>query len=192
MSALTVNGDLNIMGKFRINGEPLNTGSGSGGETFDNKITGDLQFLENKVMHGTITGWKEDDTHLLKLKSEKIVVDGDLEVVGAGGPVSITTEEQATGEKFLGRDMYVRGWEGNLDESGDTAVGEFFPSGSCRLVSYGGSSYVDEMEMTVPIPNGITEYNFVRDVFTFDRVLVIRVANCQTSATRIWVKYTHD
>jgi hypothetical protein len=50
---------------------------------------------------------------------------------------NITTAEQATGEKFLGRDVYVKGWEGILTGL-DTIVSNFFPTTACRLVSWGG------------------------------------------------------
>jgi hypothetical protein len=185
MTALNVNESLNITGKCKINGEELN----------HNKITGDLEFLENNVLHGTISCLKEDGTHLLKLKSEKIVVDGDLQVGEDAyrGPISITTEEQATGEKFLGRDVYVKGWEGTVSAGTNgalTRVLAFFPSSNCYIVSYGGGSvYGSSGDMNMPFP--FYDNSTWRFFYQSGGDLNI---NCKggnaTIPARIWVKYT--
>jgi hypothetical protein len=194
MSALTVNGDLNIMGKFKINGEPIDT-LGCECESFDNKITGDLEFLENKTKQGSISGLKVDGVSCLKLKSDKILVNGDLEVSGAGGPVSITTDEQPTGEKFLGRDVYIKGWEGQLTgakTNADFIVSNFLPSASCRVLSYGGDVMYDcdyNTSIIIGLWGNLNFYKSGADIY-----FVKGIGGMQEDSPnlRFWVKYTHE
>jgi hypothetical protein len=181
MSSLFVSGSVNISGTYKINGEDIAT------EKFNNKITGDLEFLENKVMHGSISGSKEDGTHILKLKSEKVVVDGALEVDGDPyrGPLSVTTAEQATGEKFLGREVYIKGWEGEVPVG--NMVSSFFPNPNCCIVSYGSDTTREIATDRTPI-----SYIHEQDVFRRDANLGLYFNSTRRPWVRVWVKYTHE
>jgi hypothetical protein len=141
MSALTVNGDLNIMGKFRINGEPLN-------------------------------------------------VDGaDTEAL------CITSAEQATGEKFMGRDVFIKGWEGQLTgakTNADFIIPNFLPSASCRVLSYGGDVMYDCAYNTSIIIGLWGNLNFYKSGANIYFVKGIGGMQEDSPNLRFWVKYTHS
>jgi hypothetical protein len=186
MTALNVNGSLNITGQYKINGEIINT-TGCVCEKFDNKITGGLQFLENSVMQGTISGLKEDGISSLKLKQGNVIVDGDLVVDGAAykGPISVTTDEQATGEKFLWKDVYIKGWQG--DAPTDDTIANFFPCVTCCIVSYGGDS-LHTNGARCPFP-----YSSIKNLYRTNRNLFLWFSTIEgRTDVRIWVKYTHE
>jgi hypothetical protein len=182
MSSLFVSGSVNISGTYKINGEDIATG------TFDNKITGDLEFLENKITHGSISGRKEDGTHILKLKSEKVVVDVALEVDGTAykGPLSVTTDEEASGEKLFGRDVYVKGYEGEIAANNST-INNFFPSADCRIVGVGGDNELFDGSR-LPFPHTTNQY-----LYQNGQALAVKITTARfPSFARFWVKYTHE
>jgi hypothetical protein len=107
--------------------------------------------------------------------------------------VNITTEEQATGEKFLGRDVYVKGWEGTVPGSNSASlktVTDFFPNTSCRILNYGGDVQYDN-DVYIPLdygPNVQTYKSGPNLMLNFTaRALVLG-----DRSLRIWVKYTKE
>jgi hypothetical protein len=107
--------------------------------------------------------------------------------------VNITTEEHAKGEKFLGRDVYIRGWEGTLNSTGwQTIVANFFPSSSCHVVSLGGESVLagsnEGLFLSTYIASG-WQRQVRRLGSDLEFVSAGDLVNCNT---RVWVKYTHE
>jgi hypothetical protein len=99
--------------------------------------------------------------------------------------VNITTSEQATGEKFLGRDVYVKGWEGPFPSS--SIITDFFPNPACCVFDYGGDSARDYETDRAPFP-----YVGEQGIFRRNRDLGLRFANNTKSNIRLWVKYTKE
>jgi hypothetical protein len=147
-------------------------------------------------VQGTISGLKKDGIKSLKLKSEKIIVDGALEVDGAAyrGPLSITTDEQPTGEKFMGRDVYIKGWEGPLTgakTNADFTISNFFPNAFCRVLGYGGDLEYTTSGICVIIANwiGVNLYKNGLNLYVLKPMGGIQI---DSPNFRIWVKYTHE
>jgi hypothetical protein len=112
-------------------------------------------------------------------------VDGSLVVNGENieGKVGITTGEQATGEKFLGRDVYVKRWEGTVSTANHTLY-NFFPSDGCGLVGIGGQSGNCFFPYSYTGYYRLAYQDRANLVFQYFSSYVGEVA-------KIWVKYVH-
>jgi hypothetical protein len=165
-SQLNIKGGVNVDGVLIVNGVDI-----------ANEVRGVLNFSdEDDSVRGSIIGDEDDGVEMLRIRSEKVIIDGDLKVTGTlSVGEGITTEEQATGEKFFGRDVFVKGWEGPLNSTDwQTTIPNFFPSSSCHIVSYGGESNLAGSDEYYPLPCYLS---------TGRQRLVRRIA-------RVWVKYT--
>jgi hypothetical protein len=127
-------------------------------------------------------------------------IDGNVNITGSykvngtslktpDPPLSITTEEQATGEKFLGRDVYVKGWEGTITTA-TTTITNFFPTETSQFVSSGGNSKNSASSCYIPSIYAMADSRVTYSVgknlcFTYG-------SNGLGEQVRIWVKYTHE
>jgi hypothetical protein len=138
-------------------------------------------FFLSKIMSGTTLNIRGN--LLIQGQSE---MSGVLRCKRIERPDEI--DGKMTGEKFLGRNVYYKEWEGDLENS---HIEGFFPSPSCCIVAFGGDHLTNSTGVErVPIPYP----DFIVGVKIVDVDLIFEALHDQslTSGLRFWVKYTDD
>jgi hypothetical protein len=100
-----------------------------------------------------------------------------------------TAGGKKTSEKFLGHWIWYKEWEGTIT-AGDTVIPNFFPTTTCRIVSFGGSSSTEsvDIEYTIPYYSNSTYY---RSIYKTGVNLGCKFAGGNTWTIIVWVKYIH-
>jgi uncharacterized membrane protein YgcG len=94
-----------------------------------------------------------------------------------------------TGEKFLGRYVYYKEWDGDLTSP---QIEDFFPSTHCYIVAFGGDYFTTFSQVhRVPLPHPNYVEGISRGQGTTD-LLFEALHDTNIFGLRLWVKYTDD
>jgi hypothetical protein len=92
---------------------------------------------------------------------------------------------------YFGYPVFLKTWEGLLDSTGwKTTISNFFPSPSCRIVSYGGECILPQSNEAYSLPTYVSA-GWQRQVIRSGSDLYFMSAgDLANSNVRVWVKYT--
>jgi hypothetical protein len=86
--------------------------------------------------------------------------------------------------------VYYKEWAGTVTAT-DNAITNFFPSPHCRIVSHGGSSTTENVDIDYAIPY-YSSSNYYRSIYKSGADLGCKFAGGNTWDTIVWVKYINE